>query len=405
MSDDERRSRAPRRRGAIAILAIAVVAGVLIAVLARGGSPSRSPAPRLPTQLPQSAVATNPARPGLPAPESQAFGASVNRLFNDFSYSRAQIDAQLAALQATGATVARSDALWEATEPSPPTNGVHHWVWTFDDRIAGDLAQHGLTWLPAIDYSVSWAQSVPGQDHSPPRSDDDYAAYAQAFAARYGVGGTFWQLHPEIPAHPVTTIEVWNEPDNGDFWTPTADPAGYARLYLATRAAVDAVDPAARVIIGGLIAPGTTLPAMVQAEPGLVGHVDGVGIHPYGTPPVVVSRIREARHTLEGLHMAAVPLYATEFGWTTSPTGAPAYVPPARRTAWIALTLNTLGHLDCGLAASVLYTWVTPQQNPGDSEDWFGIENPDATSTPASEAFATGLRAATAPGKRIACNG
>ena len=265
--------------------------------------------------------------------------------------------------------------------------------------------QHGLTWLPAIDYSVSWAQSVPGQDHSPPRSDDDYAAYAQAFAARYGVGGTFWQLHPEIPAHPVTTIEVWNEPDNGDFWTPSPDPAGYARLYLATRAAVDAVDPAARVIIGGLIAPGTTLPAMVQAEPGLVGHVDGVGIHPYGTPPVVVSRIRDARRTLEGLHMAAVPLYATEFGWTTSPTGAPAYVPPARRTAWIALTLNTLGHLDCGLAASVLYTWVTPQQNPGDSEDWFGIENPDATSTPASEAFATGLRAAAAPGKRIACNG
>jgi hypothetical protein len=404
VSDDEPRSRVPQRRVAIPILAaaaVAAVAAVLIAVLARGGSPAPSPAPR--PQPPQSAVAPNPVRPALPAPDSQAFGVNVNRLFNDATYSPAQIDAQLTALRATGATVARSDALWEATEPTAPAGGVHHWVWTFDDTIAGALAQHGLTWLAVLDYSVSWAQSVPGQDHSPPRSDADYAAYAQAFAARYGVDGSFWREHPEIPAHPVTTIELWNEPDNGDFWTPAADPPGYARLYLTTREAVDVVDPAARVIVGGLISPGTTLPAMVRAEPGLVGRVDGVGIHPYGTPPVVVSRIREARRTLDGLHMGAVPLYATEFGWTTSPTGAPAYVAPARRTAWISLTLDTLGHLECGLAASVLYTWVTPQRNPGDGEDWFGIQNPDATATPASEAFATGLRAAAEPGKPIPC--
>jgi hypothetical protein len=386
------------------ILSVAVVAAALIAVLAlRGGSPSPPATPRPRPRPPESAVAAKPTQPALPAPATQAFGASVNRLFNDFSYSPGEIDAQLAALHATGATVARSDALWEATEPRPPTGGVHHWVWRFDDRIAGALAQHGLSWLAVLDYSAPWAQSIPGQDHSPPRSDGDYAAYAQAFVARYGVGGTFWQAHPEIPPQPVTTIEIWNEPDNGDFWTPTSDPAGYARLYLITRAAVDAVDPAARVIIGGLIAPGTSLPAMVHAEPGLVGHVDGVGIHPYGTPPVVVSRIRDARRTLDALHMSTVPLYATEFGWTTSPTGAPAYVPPARRTTWIALTLDTLGHLDCGLAANVLYTWVTPQRNPGDGEDWFGIENPDATGTPSSEAFATGLRAAVTPGKRIAC--
>lgn len=400
MSDHEPRSRA-RRRGAIVIVAIAMAAGALIAVLAsRGGSPA-PPAPR--THPPESAVAAKPTRPALPAPPTQAFGVSVNRLFNDFGYSPAQIDAQLTALQATGATVARSDALWEATEPSPPTGGVHHWVWRFDDRIAAALAQHGLTWLAVLDYSAPWAQSVPGQDHSPPRSDDDYAAYAQAFVARYGVGGTFWQANPEITPQPVTTIEIWNEPDNGDFWTPTPDPAGYARLYLTTRAAVDAVDPAARVIIGGLISPGTSLPAMVRVEPGLVGHVDGVGIHPYGTPPVVVSRVEEARRTLDALHMGTVPLYATEFGWTTSPTSAPAYVAPARRVAWIALTLATLGHLDCGLAASILYTWVTPQGNPGDGEDWFGIENPNATGTPSSEAFTTGLRAAVAPGERTVC--
>ena len=117
----------------------------------------------------------------------------------------------------------------------------------------------------------------------------------------------------------------------------------------------------------------------------------------------MIAKLRGARATLAALGMASVPLYATEFGWTTSPPGSLGYVPAARRPAWIARTLQALGHLDCGLAAAVLYTWVTPQSNPADSQDWFGIENPGATGTPASQAFATGLRAAAAPGRRVAC--
>ena len=244
---------------------------------------------------------------------------------------------------------------------------------------------------------------MPGQDHSPPRPAADYAAYAAAFATRYGTGGTFWRAHPQLTPRPVTTIEVWNEPDNAEFWVPAPDAASYAHLYLATRSAIDAVDPAARVIVGGLTDATAFLSAMVHAAPELVGHVDGVAIHPYGTPSVVIAKLRGARATLAALGMESVPLYVTEFGWTTSPPGSLGYVPAARRPIWIEQTLQALGHLDCGLAASVLYTWVTPQSNAADSQDWFGIENPDATGTPASQAFVSGLRAAAAPGKRIAC--
>ena len=108
---------------------------------------------------------------------------------------------------------------WPAATPSgrpanpfPPSATTRRFDWSFDDQIAGELAAHGLSWLPILDYSVSWAQSVPGDDHSPPRSDADYAAYAKAFAARYGTGGSFWQTHPSLPALPVSTIEIWNEP-------------------------------------------------------------------------------------------------------------------------------------------------------------------------------------------------
>jgi hypothetical protein len=109
--------------------------------------------------------------------------------------------------------------------------------------------------------------------------------------------------------------------------------------------------------------------------------------------------VRGARAALVGLGMEAVPLYITEFGWTTQPQGALGYTPPGRRPAEIAGVLTTLGHLACGLAATLLYTWVTPERNPADAQDWFGIADPTDPSagTRDTAAFAAGLRGATQP--------
>ncbi len=104
---------------------------------------------------------------GRQVPEEQ-IGANVNLLFILRGLTAAQVDAQLKALRATGATLARADALWELSEPSPPVGGIHRYDWTFDDAVAGSLAANRLRWLPIVDYSAGWAQSLPGQDHSPP---------------------------------------------------------------------------------------------------------------------------------------------------------------------------------------------------------------------------------------------
>jgi hypothetical protein len=373
---------------AVAVAAVAVIVVGVVLLTGSSGSHSHETSPA-------------PLRAALPAPRSQVFGVNVNRLFNDTTYSPAQIDAQLTALRATGATVARSDAFWEAAEPHAPVDGHHHYEWSFDDRVAAALAAHGLTWLPIIDYTAPWAQSVAGQDHSPPRPPAvaDYGAYAGAFAARYGNGGVFWHAHPELTPAPVTAIEIWNEPDNPEFWAPGPDAGAYARMYLAARAAIDGADPAIRVLVGGLTNASAFLPAMVAAAPQLRGHVDGVAVHPYGAPAVVQNRIRGARAALVSVGLGSVPLYVTEFGWTTQPAGSVGYAPAAQRPADIEGVLDALGHLRCGLAATLLYTWVTPERNPGDSQDWYGIANPTdpSAATPDTNAFAAGLRAAVAP--------
>jgi hypothetical protein len=401
--------------GALAVFLAPVLLGALLQGCGSGSGHRRVPrrtAPAPPaattTTAPAPPAATTTTAPAPPAeaaaqppPGTEAFGVNVNLLFNNRNYTPAQIDSQLQALHQTGATLARSDALWEWSEPAPPVNGVHTYDWSFDDAIAGSLAAHDLTWLPIIDYSALWDESIAGQDHSPPGSTSDYAAYAGAFAARYGPGGTFWQTHPNLTAEPVETYEIWNEPDSSLFWTPAPDPAQYADLYLAARAAITAVDPDARVIVGGLTQPTTFLPAMVAANPQLVGHIDGVAIHPYGEPSAILAKVRAARKTLVSLGMPSVPLYLTEFGWTTHPAGALDYVSAAHRPGDIRRTLTALGHLDCGVAAAILYTWVSPQGDPNNLEDWFGIHPPDGGTSPATVAFAAGLHAAQTPGKQL----
>jgi hypothetical protein len=382
-----------RRRRLLVAATLLIAAAVLIVVIAsvRSGSTKRHPSPAAPSPA------------SVPAP-SQEIGVSVNRLFNDQTYSAQQINVQLRALRATGATLARSDALWEASEPAPPVGGAHRYTWSFDDAIAGALAAHGIGWLPIIDYSAPWAQSIPGRDHSPPASDADYAAYAAAVTARYGTDGSFWRANPEITAQPVRTVEIWNEPDNPSFWNPSPDPAQYARLYEAARGAIRAVDARARVIVGGLTHPEAFLPAMLHAVPGLASQLDGVAIHPYGVDPAtVLARVHTARAVLRTAGLADKPLYVTEFGWTTSPPGALNFVPRRLRPSYIAQTIAGLGHSGCGIAAAVLYTWVTPEQNPVNREDWYGISPPTGGTSADIAGLAQGLRAASDPAAERAC--
>jgi hypothetical protein len=372
------------RRLLVGAAALLVVAAAVVAAieLTRPGPSSRGPPSGPSSRGPRSA-----SRPAAPL-----IGVSVNRLFNDLSYRPDQIDAQLAALAATGATAARTDALWGATEPFPPSSAAARYDWRFDDAIAGSLAAHRITWLPIVDYSPPWAESRPGHPHSPPTSDGAYAGYAAALAARYDAAGSFWRTYPSLPAEPVDTFEIWNEPDNPGFWNPTPDPARYARLYLAARAAIRRADPAAHVIVGGLTTPKTFLPALIRAAPALRTEIDGVAIHPYAPDPAgVLARVGAARNVLRSLGLSGVPLYVTEFGWTTSPPRAPYHASEQLRPGYIAQTIDALAGNRCRIAEVYLYTWVTPERDPANAQDWYGIHPPAGGDSPDTAAFARAL--------------
>jgi Cellulase (glycosyl hydrolase family 5) len=326
-------------------------------------------------------LAATPALANTPAA-----GLGMNGWYLFWNMPQSTWNTQVAGMAADGIKVVRADALWSNVEPTAPTASGPTYNWSTTDAIATALAQHGIQWLPIIDYSTSWNASEPGDLQSPPTSDSAYAAYAAAVVARYGPGGSFWKANPKLTAEPVTAVEIWNEPNV----TGTAIPAAqYAAMYESARTAIHQVSPSVEAIVGGLGNPAGTYIQQVQQTLGGPGYIDAVGQTPYDqNADDVLEDIAGLRLSLDEVGDANVPIDIEEFGWPTS--GSASYVSTvsdSTRASYMTTVISDLASSDCGVERILPYTWVTAQQNAGDTEDWYGVTN-DGAATATSRAIA-----------------
>jgi hypothetical protein len=258
------------------------------------------------------------------------FGAEVG---GDFTYqvrgawSQATVMSNLTSLYKAGGRVGRADSGWAATEPKAPVRGRHTFVWTDDDMIASEMASARLHWEPTLAFAPRWAEvHRPRAIHTasgwvtaylPPAHNGSFAYYASAFMKRYGPHGAFWKAHPKLPYVPVTTVEVWNEPDNIWDWGKDINLSDYARMYEVVRSAVHKVDSHARVMTGGLAWTESSLPRLLKAFRGLP--LDAVAIHPYGaTPSETIKVARDALADMRLYGLGGTPVSANEYGWTST---------------------------------------------------------------------------------------
>ena len=257
------------------------------------------------------------------------FGAQVssdliNQVRNVWPQSRVMSDLQ--ALYKAGGRVGRADSDWAGAEPKAPVRGRHTYHWSYDDLIVSELAAAHLRFEPTLAYAPRWAEvhrsrvlhlkSGRAIAYLPPAHNGDFAAYATAFMKRYGPRGAFWKANPRLHYMPVTTVEVWNEPDNIHDWGKDINLSDYARMYEAVRTAVHRVDRHARVMTGGLAWTESSLPRLLKAFRGKP--IDAIGIHPYGsTPAKSVKVARDALAVLSRYGRGRTPVSANEYGWTS----------------------------------------------------------------------------------------
>jgi hypothetical protein len=260
----------------------------------------------------------------LVAPSAEAKGAK--RLFG-LNYAFKEItskDARM--LKKSGAKTVRWIMFWPRIQP---TSGDFNW--SQPDKLVGDLAAKGIRVLPIMWGSPKW---VANRSIIPPlgsqRARDAWQDFLRAAVNRYGPKGKFWkgpykQAHGKKPAVPITTWDIWNEPNLSGAMSPP-DPALYAKLLKLSDSAINDANRHAKVMFGGLLAhspSGATawdFLRRVYNQPGARKDFDVMALHAYA-PSVdqVLEDVGHMRKVMGKNRDRKTPLWIAEIGWGSLP--------------------------------------------------------------------------------------
>ncbi len=187
------------------------------------------------------------------------------------------------------------------------------------DQIVTAAASHGMTVLPIVLYTPSWA-ALPGSSTvALPRDNHLYGQYLTTLIGRYGPRGSFWGQHPSLPRRPIRMWEIWDEPDLSYFWPTQPFARSYVAMLGVAHAAIKRADPRASVVLGGLTSYAWVDLASIYRVRGARRLFDVVEVHPYTKYPKGVVRILGyVRSTMNRAGDRNKPLIAGETGWTSS---------------------------------------------------------------------------------------
>lgn len=176
------------------------------------------------------------------------------------SRSIAAVARDVDVMRQAGVTTLRVSIGWDGLEPVDDRFDWRFW----DDFVQLLVVRSGIRLIPYVAYTPQWAAGA-GADawKRPPRDPAAFRQVMRALSERY--------------AGLIDSWELWNEPDNRDYWLGTN--AQYVELLRAGAAGVRAGNPRATVVFGG-IAGGTEFLAQAFAS-GAWRDVDVVNVHAY----------------------------------------------------------------------------------------------------------------------------
>jgi len=223
--------------------------------------------------------------------------------------------------QAAGVQTLRLNFNWRVIEVAP-----NAYDWSLYDRYVLDAAQHNMTLLPVLfdapDFYSTKPARRPKRGFYPPRDNADMARFAQAAVQRYGPNGSLWARNPTVPPHPITSWQIWNEPNLNVYWNPKSNAQQYLAMLQTVGAAIKAVDPTAEIVTAGL--PDSFLKTAIRLQPYLKGlyknggtnAFDTVAINSYAVSPKYLNKLMtKTRKYLNRLGGRSDKLWITEVGW------------------------------------------------------------------------------------------
>lgn len=353
----------PRAWKAFAAAALVATAG---AVSGCGGSTSNGIAPPPSTPAVAFADTSSPLYVGMNASEVLPEPA-------------AEQEAAFKGMAAAGVGLFRQTFQWNEIEPKKG-----EFSWDMHDRLVASAARAGITVLPVVFNLRPGEAAAPkkgvtitGTTTMNPKDPNTFAAFAALLVKRYGRGGTFWKAHADLPQHPITAWQIWNEPNLKPYWGGRPNPPEYVALLRASAKAIRAVDPKAEIVTGGIPKSKLGIPlkdyVALMGRAGAKGTFDTLAIHPYAeTVDGVISGIQTARRALDRAGMPNVAIRVTESGWATSGPHSAFTVSREKQAQFTAELLTRTASIaaDVKLRGVAYYGWRDVLPCPGCKDAW-----------------------------------
>lgn len=121
---------------------------------------------------------------------------------------------------------------WNGIEPEQGRYDFRFW-----DMLVNEATRAGIELIPYVAYTPEWAAREKEDFwEQPPADPQNFSKVMEKLATRYRGRIHSWEL--------------WNEPDNGEYWQGTADE--FAQMIIPVAQAVRHADPSAKIVLGGM---------------------------------------------------------------------------------------------------------------------------------------------------------
>lgn len=189
-----------------------------------------------------------------------------------------------------------------------------------------------------------------------------------AFAQFCGEAGRHYQEQ-------VATWEIWNEPDQTQFWQPKPNPTHFGQLFQLCADSLIATGTPAKIIPGGVFSWSYSF-IQKASENGQLMHASGLSLHPYrkGPPESITLDLNSLRFSTDSLPPAQ-PVFISEWGYSSTnfSPNRNGHDSLARDQAGINTLKILLTCLQLNAESCILYTGKDGRSDPSNSELNFGL--------------------------------
>ena len=318
------------------------------------------------------------AAPGVPGVRVLQTGVEVFSLWRDWPVNTAMLDR----VAASGSGWVRVGVGWCSLEEAGP-GVVSRWYQDRLDATVTAARQRGLQVLATLGCTPTWLSGSSSLTELP-ADPGAYQRIATYLATRYQGRVSAW--------------EIWNEPDCATGACPQTDPAAYVPVLRAGYAGIKAADPAATVVTGGVSGANAEWIERMYAA-GAQGSFDALAIHPYQGPaaeppeappaehPYRITNVERVRQVMVEHADGHLPIWFTEFGWTTAPgTGWSAGVDEATQADYLRRAIAMVQERYPYVTHAFVFT-IRDRDDWTPYENQFGLLRLDGSPKPALHAL------------------